>query len=605
MDEKHQAPESVASVTIKPDYPPSEYCASEPPPAYHRPQSSAVQVAKIIAVTVVVVSFVLGCFILASAYVTATSSCRQLEQDLELLSEVADRFDGPNDAPLQPQALVQDEPKHNKRQSLSEDAPKKNTKDIDDNSVDSSDSSSSDSSASSDSEEDRKVHFKLPLQLDFDDLAGTLIAKNQRSKMNCIVEKKRAEEVVDHQPKTIRLPFGVNLTTDPRYERLSGERMVIICESGNMQSAEPPKPEKPQSDEEDDSDDDNEQETIMIQPVMIPIPHTAFQTHMPQQMQPQEQPRFQIRPVRPMEGMRPPMVPMRPPMENMRPPMEQFRPNMEQFRPNIEQFRPNMEGMRPPMRPIEVRPMMEQPRPPIERIIAIRQNFEPVSQSLDSQQRSEEVEQQRPEMMFVPQQVQIHVEPQQQPQQQQQPDNSPNPIIQHIIQQIITQKIMEAREKNPQPPVFQVPQERAQQMPQVAQRMPPNFPLPEEVLTQLNRLPHNDRVIVAVHEPESSEEDSSDESSDESQEMQQTPAPDNNRQEYVRRLPVNIPVNMMQQQVPEQEETQTAASEEETRPHYVQPRSVSVEEPKSRVARSVNPLLPEKRVKRCACDCAC
>lgn len=71
--------------------------------------------------------------------------------------------------------------------------------------------------------------------MDFDDLAGALMEKNQRSRMNCIVEKKRAEEVVDHQPKTVALPFGVNLTTDPRYERLSGEKMAIFCESGNMQ----------------------------------------------------------------------------------------------------------------------------------------------------------------------------------------------------------------------------------------------------------------------------------------------------------------------------------------------------------------------------------
>lgn len=61
--------------------------------------------AKIIAVTVVVVSFILGIFILASAYVTATASCRQLEQDLELLGEVADRFDNTN-VP-QPEALRQ------------------------------------------------------------------------------------------------------------------------------------------------------------------------------------------------------------------------------------------------------------------------------------------------------------------------------------------------------------------------------------------------------------------------------------------------------------------------------------------------------------------
>lgn len=74
-----------------------------PPQAYHRPQSSAVQVAKIVAVTVVIVSVVLGAFILASAYVQANASCRQLEQELELLSEAADRFQ----PPPQPEALVQ------------------------------------------------------------------------------------------------------------------------------------------------------------------------------------------------------------------------------------------------------------------------------------------------------------------------------------------------------------------------------------------------------------------------------------------------------------------------------------------------------------------
>lgn len=59
--------------------------------------------AKIIAVTVVLVSVVLGGFILASAYVQANASCKQLEQELELLTEAADRFQ----APLQPEALVQ------------------------------------------------------------------------------------------------------------------------------------------------------------------------------------------------------------------------------------------------------------------------------------------------------------------------------------------------------------------------------------------------------------------------------------------------------------------------------------------------------------------
>lgn len=51
--------------------------------------------------------------------------------------------------------------------------------------------------------------------------------------MNCVIEKKRAEEVMDHQPKTLRLPFGVNITTDPRFEHVTGERLSIVCESGH------------------------------------------------------------------------------------------------------------------------------------------------------------------------------------------------------------------------------------------------------------------------------------------------------------------------------------------------------------------------------------
>lgn len=50
--------------------------------------------------------------------------------------------------------------------------------------------------------------------------------------MNCVIEKKRAEEVMDHQPKTLRLPFGLNITTDPRFEHVTGERLSIVCESG-------------------------------------------------------------------------------------------------------------------------------------------------------------------------------------------------------------------------------------------------------------------------------------------------------------------------------------------------------------------------------------
>lgn len=66
-------------------------------------------------------------------------------------------------------------------------------------------------------------------------LLQSLMERNQRSRMNCVVEKRRAEEVMDHQPKTVQLPFGVNVTTDPRYEHVTGERMAIFCESGHDQ----------------------------------------------------------------------------------------------------------------------------------------------------------------------------------------------------------------------------------------------------------------------------------------------------------------------------------------------------------------------------------
>lgn len=132
--------------------------------------------------------------------------------------------------------FLQDEPLPKHAEPLAAEESK-NTREIKDNSIaqDKDEASESSDSSSESDEDERLIRIKLPLQLDFDDLAGALMEKNQKSRMNCIVEKKRAEEVVDHQPKTVALPFGVNLTTDPRYERLSGERMAIFCESGNMQ----------------------------------------------------------------------------------------------------------------------------------------------------------------------------------------------------------------------------------------------------------------------------------------------------------------------------------------------------------------------------------
>lgn len=157
---------------------------------------------------------------------------------------------------------------------------------------------------------------------------------------------------------------------------------------------------------------------------MIPIPQSKFQTHMPQQM-----PRLMQNP------------------DSMQP----------QMRYPVPPLMHSIEAMRPPMSP----------------------------------------------MMHI--QIQTQAQPQQ-PQQTQQQTHEfpPNPILRHIVQQIIAQKIMEAQkareeqarqqhfqQEQPQPSPFHLQEIEENRMPhrfQVPPRMTgQRFPIPEEILTQLNR----------------------------------------------------------------------------------------------------------------------
>lgn len=104
--------------------------------------------------------------------------------------------------------------------------------------------------------------------------------------MNCVVEKRKAEEMVDPVPA---LPFGLNLLNEPRKTKVTGERLAIICES-NVEPTE---------------NEDDKQE-IHIRQFIVPFAQTAQQqmpipygampnfpgpmTHMPMRVeQPQEQ----------------------------------------------------------------------------------------------------------------------------------------------------------------------------------------------------------------------------------------------------------------------------------------------------------------------------
>lgn len=53
-----------------------------------------------------------------------------------------------------------------------------------------------------------------------------------RARMNCVVERRRTEEIVDAPAKTVQLPFGMNVSTDPKKQKITGERIAIFCDNG-------------------------------------------------------------------------------------------------------------------------------------------------------------------------------------------------------------------------------------------------------------------------------------------------------------------------------------------------------------------------------------
>uniref|UniRef100_A0A2S2QNB1 Uncharacterized protein n=1 Tax=Sipha flava TaxID=143950 RepID=A0A2S2QNB1_9HEMI len=216
---------------------------------------TAVQIARIAAFTVIACSFILGSFMLAAAWLQANASCSQLMHAEALLRQSEEAADRP-----QYQALVDPLQSDETTDSKQEELPvhQQSTRNTE------SQTTGIDQSAT-------PVQIKLPLELDFDEIVGALLEKNQRSRMNCVIEKKRAEEVMDHQPKMLRLPFGVNITTDPRFEHVTGERLSIVCESGHDERRAPSPAEQMQQ-----------------QPsMMMPIPMGANpMTHLPSMMGP-------------------------------------------------------------------------------------------------------------------------------------------------------------------------------------------------------------------------------------------------------------------------------------------------------------------------------
>ncbi|XP_050664359.1 uncharacterized protein LOC126965005 isoform X1 [Leptidea sinapis] len=262
MEKEHQ-PDSMATITMKPEYPPSEYSASEPPPAYRQRVSSSVQIARIAALTVVASSFILGSFILASSWVSARASCHQLEQlDAMLDKELAleGRAYGNDgllaDEPLpignahalhadpptlhlsstvppvsqstgapSPDSLLKEDPLNQAESKFDEDKLQKIDEDNAKGHTEDDESSESDSSSEDEDDDILRPMLKLPIQFDLDELAGAFLANNQKDRMNCVVERRRED------PMERRFPFNILGAFAPRAAQ--AERIAIICHGGD------------------------------------------------------------------------------------------------------------------------------------------------------------------------------------------------------------------------------------------------------------------------------------------------------------------------------------------------------------------------------------
>ncbi|XP_075163651.1 msr-110 isoform X3 [Haematobia irritans] len=329
MTEKDTA--SMTTVQMKADYAASEVysTASEPPPAYKR-QSNSVKIAKITAFTIIVSSFILGAFILASSYLQAKASCDQVQAldsvlEKELMLETLQQVN--KELPRAEALLGRENVNDDDLQSLNkiETVKKVESKP---NKASPSEEEFNMNKINSDSEEAevmQKYPGKIPLELDLSDLAAALLQNNKKSRMNCVVERKHAEELVDSPSKTVALPFGMNLTTEPKKARITGERISIFCESGNESKEQDSSKSSRSEDDDDDSDEDVESIRPMFFPFQRvpipfgPIPNRFPLTHMPQRMepmmqrhQPEQLPGF----LRQMPPPPPPFqqLPMRPPM---------------------------------------------------------------------------------------------------------------------------------------------------------------------------------------------------------------------------------------------------------------------------------------------------
>ncbi|XP_012284404.1 F-actin-monooxygenase MICAL3 [Orussus abietinus] len=640
--EKEQ-PDSLATVAVgsekaSPDhghYAPSEvYSASEPPPAYMRPatKSTAVQIARIAAVTLVTVSVVLGGFILAASWVQARASCgpEAVQTPRTPEREFPDR--------PWPEALKQ-EPADVKDYSQASSEPS-GAKEVRSESQDArarngdgkpdGDDGDNDEEDDYDDEEFPPVRIKLPLQLDLDDIAGTLM-QQARSRVSCVVERRRADEVTDGSDNGI----DGNGTDPQRFQRLSGERVAILCESGN--------PHQEQREQE------------MPTPIIVPLGTVQI----PVGSQEPNYHRYRVHPRYQVPDMQ--QLPLSDPRGLNHIPAGILPPELRNLPQLPMEMRPPRAGPQIELRHFPMDPvgaMPQEPRMPAmfhqqeQPVVSVFHQEQPVPPMMQAPRAEGQLHEQQavPRMMMPPREHGVPMDPQASAPERPHPFQGIPLEIRRIIQQVpleIKNIIQQITGEHVVARAFPVPVPEGARRETVVQEFKPfpegarpiplgPFPLPIEVRN----------LLESGNLDEASR--SRDDSDEERQEAKPFPGTEDRSDEADRGFPIPVEVRSIIRQVvegrapkfsspprplesmeiPVQAQARIAESqspeqqaehhqheqqvhqvpgrlvlqrqerEEENRPHYVQPRSVrSIPEPFAH--------RREKRVRRCACDCAC
>ena len=130
-----------------------------------------------------------------------------------------------------PEALLSRENTDNVAQDLSKDEMHKPNKKDETNpeDVENINAENTEDEESNDIDSEMKrVHVKLPLDFDLSELAHNMLMSNQKARMNCVVERRRTEEVEEPKPMN---PFSAFMN-EPKKEKVTGERISISCETG-------------------------------------------------------------------------------------------------------------------------------------------------------------------------------------------------------------------------------------------------------------------------------------------------------------------------------------------------------------------------------------